>query len=323
MPNPTCPDCQTTMRKHGKRADGRRRFKCFPCRKVHTEPREHLFGEMRVDEDTAVMALTLLCEGSSVRATCRVTGLAKKTVLRLLVLAGERVESFMARHIRNVEVEDVECDEVWGFIGQKEKTKRRNRVTDPGQGDSYSWLAVERHSKLVLAHHVSRRTNRAADAFAEKLDRATAGAFQVSTDAFEPYVESLSYHLGARSSYGRIQKEFGYTEEGQGYYSPPALISAKKEAVYGEPDAARIGTSRVERWNLSLRTGLKRMTRLSICFSKCYRNHKAAMSLWIGYYNYCLRHSTIRMAPAMKADLISTPWTMRDLLEAAMGNATT
>jgi lambda repressor-like predicted transcriptional regulator len=229
------------MRSHGKRADGRRRFKSFTCKRVETESREHLFGDMRVDEDKAVLALTLLCEGSSVRAVARVTGLHKGTLLKLLVEAGERVERFMAAAIRDVAVEDVECDEVWGFIARKEKTKRRKRISDPQQGDSYLWIGLDRRSKLVLAHHVSRRTTLAADAFAEKLDRATGGRFQISTDSFEPYVDSLNFHLGTRTSHGQIHKEFGYEEEGQRYYSPPRLISAEKATAYGEPDYDRSG----------------------------------------------------------------------------------
>lgn len=311
-----CDTCQRTMRKHGKRADGRLRFKCFACKRVVTEEREHLFGDMRIDEERAILALTLLCEGSSVRAACRLTGLHKTTLLRLLVLAGERVERYMATAIKDVPVSDVECDEIWSYIARKQRSKRLHNIDDPHQGDSYAWIALERHSKLVLAYHVDRRTNRAADAFAEKLASATTGRFTVSSDAFPAYVDSLSYHLGHRTSYGMIRKEFGYDAEGQRHYSPPALIKAERAAIFGDPDMSRIGTSRVERWNLSLRTGLKRMSRLTIAFSRCYRNHRAALSLWIGYYN-CVRRRSIRMAPAMSAGIISRPWTMRDLMEAA------
>jgi len=201
----------------------------------------------------------------------RVTGLHKATVLKLLVYAGEKVERYMAATIQDVPVKDVECDETWSFIGQKERTKRKNKVRDREQGDSYLWIGLERHTKLVLCHHVGRRTNLDADAFAEKLDRATAGHFQVSTDAFPGYIHSLSYHVGARSDHGMIQKEFGYDVEGQRHYAPPALIRADKSAVYGNPDPDRIGTSRGERWNVSARTALKRMNRLTIAFSRCWR----------------------------------------------------
>jgi len=139
----------------------------------------------------------------------------------------------------------------------------------------------------------------------------------LSTDAFPGYPHSLNYHLGTRTDHGVIKKEFGYEKDGERRYAPPALISTEKSPGYGNPDPKRIGTSRVERWNLSLRTGLKRMSRLTVAFSRCWRNHKAALALWIGYYNFCRMHRTIRMTPAMKADVTRRPWSMRDLMEAA------
>lgn len=170
----------------------------------------------------------------------------------------------------------------------------------------------------MLAFHVGRRTNQAADAFAEKLERATAGSFQISTDAFKPYMDSLNFHLGTRTSHGTIKKEFGYDEEGERRYSPPRLIGVEKGKSYGEPDMTKVGTSYVERLNLSLRTGLKRMTRLPIAFSRCWRNHRAALALWVGYYNFVSTHRTVKMPPAMAAGITRRPWSMRDLLEAAM-----
>lgn len=318
-----CPTCDRKMRKHGTRADGRRRFRCVDCKKVHTETREHLFGDMRIDESTGLMALQLLCEGASVRAVVRITGLHKATVLKLLVLVGERVERFMAETIKDIPVEDVECDETWSYIGQKERSKKKNGVSDPQQGDAYTWLALERSSKLVLCWHLGRRNNLCADAFAEKLANATSGRFQVSTDGFEAYVDSLSYHVGDRTDYAMIRKEFGYEKDGQRQYAPPALIRSEKAVIYGEPNEKRVCTSHVERLNASLRMGLKRATRLTIAFSKCFRNHKAALSLWLGYYNFVKTHRSIRMPPAVKAGVTKRPWSMRDLVEAAMMGATT
>lgn len=317
--HPTCPTCETTCRKHGKTRDGLQRYRCGKCGATYQAERERqLFDGFRVSEDTALMALRMLCEGSSVRATCRITGLHKRTVLNLLVYAGERVERFMVERIKDVPVTDIEADEVWGFIGCKEKTKARKGIDDAQLGDSYTWVALERHSKLVVCWQVGRRTGRNADAFAEKLDSATSGEFQISTDGFQPYIDSLGYHVGGRADYGQIIKEFGYDAEGERRYSPPKLIGSEKTAIFGNPDFDRIGTSRVERWNLSLRTGLKRMSRLTIAFSRCWRNHKAAMALWIGYYNFCKLHRSIKMTPAMKADVARKPWSMRELIAAAV-----
>ncbi|MEM7048872.1 MAG: hypothetical protein AAF604_04395 [Acidobacteriota bacterium] len=126
----------------------------------------------------------------------------------------------------------------------------------------------------------------------------------------------MNYHVGARSDYGIIKKEFGYHPEGQRHYAPPALIKSEKGVVFGDPEPDRIGTSRVERWNLSLRMGLKRTSRLTVAFSKCWDNHKAALALWIAYYNFCKRHRTVKMTPAMASEITRRPWTMRDLMAA-------
>jgi hypothetical protein len=122
-----------------------------------------------------------------------------------------------------------------------------------------------------------------------------------------------------RSSYGQIIKEFDYNAEGERRYSPPKLIGSKKAEIFGTPEFDRIGTSRVERCNLSLRTGMKRMSRLTIAFSRCWRNHRAAMALWIGYFNFCKMHRSIKTTPAMKADVARKPWSMRERTAAAVG----
>lgn len=118
-------------------------------------------------------------------------------------------------------------------MGCKEKTKAHKGIDDSQLGDSYAWIAVERHSKLVLCWQLGRRTGRNADAFAEKLDSATSGGFQVSTDGFQPYIDSLGYHVGGRSDYGQIIKEFGYNAEGERRYSPPKLIALRRRRSSG------------------------------------------------------------------------------------------
>lgn len=314
-PNPSCPDCQATMRSHGKRADGRRRFKCFTCRKVHTEGRQHLFGRMRIDEERALTALNMLVEGSSVRATERCTGIHRDTLLRLLRFAGDACERFMAEAIRDVEVGNVELDELWSFIRAKEARKGSD---DPREGDSYCFLALERTSKLVLTWHLGRRTAQHCDAFIEKLDRATAGDFQVTSDGFNAYPNAIGYHLGTRTSFATLVKEFHGEPTGERRYSPGALTGVERTVVHGDPDPAKICTSYIERLNLSVRTHLRRWTRLTCAFSKCWENHKAAMSLFLAHYNWCRMHRILKMTPAMKADIARKPWSMRELIAAAV-----
>lgn len=284
-----------------------------------SEERESLFADMRVPEDKALIALHMLCEGSSVRAVSRVTGLHKGTVLKLLVAAGEACERFMAERIVGVPVADVELDEVWSFIQAKERTKVEQGDDDPQRGDAYCFIALESNSKLVLAWHLGRRTVPHTDAFVEKLSRATDGRFQLTTDGFRPYPDAIGYHLGHRTDYATLIKQFGSSPDGERRYSPARLTGTDRARVHGDPKPGRVCTSYVERFNLSLRTSMRRWTRLTIAFSKCWRNHKAAVALFIAFYNFCTIHSSIRMTPAMSADLARRPWSLRDLLEAASG----
>ena len=311
-----CHNCQLAAKKHGKDRKGQQRWKCKPCRKTWTEIGERLFGEMRISEEKALLALNLLCEGSSIRSVSRLTGLHKGTIMKLLVLVGERCERFLAERIVDVPVKDVQCDELWGFVGMKEKTKARKGIDNALLGDAYCFIGFERDSKLVLAWHLGRRTNPHTDAFTEKLDRATDGRFQITTDGFSAYPPSIGYHLGTRTDYATIIKKYGYELEEQRRYSPPAIIGIEKEIIHGQPDPERACTSHVERQNLTLRMHLRRLTRLTNAFSKKWENLLAALALFFAWYNFCWMHSTIRMTPAMKAGVARRPWSMRDLLVA-------
>lgn len=166
-----------------------------------------------------------------------------------------------------------------------------------------------------MAWHLGRRTEPHTDTFLEKVDRATAGGFQLTTDGFAAYPEAVSYHLGTRVDFATLVKEYGQDAEGERRYSPAKLTAAVKTPVFGNPKRSRVCTSHVERHNLSIRTHMRRMTRLTIAFSKCWENHRAALALFMAHYNFCRMHRSIHMTPAMKADVARKPWSMRDLME--------
>jgi transposase-like protein/IS1 family transposase len=311
-----CPHCAAPTKKFGRTKDGRQKFRCLTCRKVSSESRERPLGEMRLPVDRAVTVLHLLCEGSSVRAVERITGTEKKTILRLLVQVGEGCERMLAETVKAVPVQDVQADELWTYIRCKQGTRERNKITDPDAGDAYCYFGIERHSKLVLAWHLGRRNSWDAHDFVEKLSRATAGGFQLSTDGFNGYPNAVEYALGARVSYAQVIKEFANVggEEGR-RYAPPRLKGQEKITVSGTPDEEKISTSHVERANWTLRGHLRRFTRLSNGFSRKKANLRAALALYFAYYNFCRMHKSIRMTPAMAAGIARKPWTVADLLK--------
>jgi IS1 family transposase len=267
--------------------------------------------------DQAEMVLKLLLEGNSVSSVERVTGVHHTTILKLLVMAGEKCEHVMAEKVRNVEVRDVECDEVWSFVGKKQKRVR------PGDsallGDCYVWVGIERHSKLVLNITMGKRDQSTCDVFVEGLRHATARTpFQVTTDGHAPYRSAITTTLHDRlTGFAQLIKVYRAASEGEGRYSPAEVASVETVPVFGQPDPERICTSIVERSNLSLRMGLRRFTRFTNAFSKSFTHHWAAVVLWYTWYNFGRVHKSIRMTPAMAAGISDHIWSVRELLEAA------
>jgi transposase-like protein/IS1 family transposase len=221
-----CQHCQSKTKKFGRTTDGRQRYRCLTltCRKITVEARERVLPGIKVPDERALMVLQLLCEGVSVRAVERLTGTEKRTILRLLVLAGDACERMLAEQVRGVEVNDVECDEIWGYVHCKEATKKRKGIQNPEAGDTYTFTAIDRESKLLLAFQTGRRSTYDAHDFMVKVAAATAGDFQVSTDAWSGYPETIEFNLGARVSYGMVVKEFAPPPADEvRRYGPPRL----------------------------------------------------------------------------------------------------
>ncbi|MCH7666879.1 MAG: IS1 family transposase [Acidobacteria bacterium] len=272
---------------------------------------------MRIKMDKVLLVLSLLVEGSAVRSIERVTGVHRDTILRLMVYIGERCERFIAEKIKGVPVKDVQADEIWGFVGMKEKTKVKKRIHDAQLGDAYTFVGIERDSKLVLAWHLGRRTALNTDAFMEKLERATSGRFQLTTDGFPAYPDAVNYHLGTRTDYAMLTKKYGHEDKNERRYSPPSIISTEKTYVHGDPNWDRVCTSHVERSNLTMRMHIRRLTRLTISFSRKWKNFRAALALYFAWYNFCRSHRSLSgCTPAMVAGLTRKPWSMAELLAA-------
>jgi IS1 family transposase len=264
--------------------------------------------------EKAEMVLSLLLEGSSVSTIERVTGVHHGTILKLLVLAGEKCERIMAKRIVNVQVRDVEADEVWSFIGKKEKRVRPE--DDQNLGDCYTFVAIERHSKLVLNIAMGKRDQRTTDSFIEGVRHATAHSrFQITTDGFGPYKSAISTTLHDRCDFAQLIKVYRSPQDGEKRYSPAEVSAIEVVPVMGNPDPDRICTSIVERSNLSLRMGLRRFTRLTNAFSKKWENHWAAVAVWYCWYNFRRVHKSLRCTPAMAAGISDHIWSVRELLE--------
>jgi len=309
----TCHNCNTRCKKFGKHRNGLQRYRCGQCSKTFTEDHATPLAGMYTPLDRATKAIELLVEGCSVSAVQRITDLHHGTILSLLVLVGEKCERLLESRIRNVAVKDVQCDEMWGFVGCKEKRKKDD---DPKRGDAYCFVAIERNTKLVVTWHLGRRTERDTMAFTEKLDAATSGQFQITTDGFPAYFDAIHTCLGTRVDFAQLIKVYAASSEDEHRYSPARVIEAIAKSMWGQPDAERICTSHVERQNLTMRMQIRRLTRLTNGFSKKWENLKAALALYFAWYNFCRQHRTIRCTPAMEAGITDHIWSITELLEA-------
>jgi transposase-like protein/IS1 family transposase len=310
----TCPTCNDNCQRFGKHRNGLCRFRCPNCKKTYTEAHQKTLGTMYISQEKATLALRLLLEGNSIRSTERITELDRNTLLSLLAKAGDRCNTLLAERIVGVSVQDVEVDEIWGFVGKKEGHK--TDADGAELGDAYCFIGMERSSKLVLAYHLGKRTAKSTDAFIGKLAYATASdsRFQLTSDGFGPYVSAVKMLLRDRVDFAQLIKVYGVSRDGEQRYSPAEVVDSVPVEIMGRPVRSKICTSHIERQNLSVRMGMRRMTRLTNGFSKKWENLEASYALWFAYYNFCRVHSSLRVTPAMEAGITGHIWTIADLI---------
>jgi transposase-like protein/IS1 family transposase len=284
----TCSECGAACSKAGKRSDGAQRYRCTECGKTSSDQKEqeNIFGtKQAVNDSAALLALQLLVEGNSIRSTERITGLHRDTIMKLLVKAGTRCEAVM-NSIRNVPVKDVQADEIWSFVGKKESNRAYGDKNFHYIGDAWTFIGIDRSTKLVLAFEVGKRNTESARKFMRKIALATSNEqrFQLTTDGFAPYNYAVGMELDGRVDYAQLVKSYASpTPEEQRRYSPARVVSQKSTDVFGDPDFDLICTSHIERQNGSLRQWCKRLTRLTYAFSKKWDHLKAALALHFAF----------------------------------------
>jgi transposase-like protein/IS1 family transposase len=308
-----CPTCKADCQRFGTNRNGSQRFRCVPCKRTFSAKLTDRIEGSTIPLATVEKVLQLLIEGCSVRAAERISGLHRDTILRLLVTAGAKCEALMGRLIVNVPVRDVECDEIFGYLQKKEKRVRPE--DDPNFGDAYTFVAIERNTKLVLNFALGKRNQATTDIFIEGLRHATAPQrFQITTDGFAPYRSAIANTLEDRVDFAQLIKVYRANPEGERRYSPAEIVSTEVVPVIGNPDPNRICTSIVERQNLTMRMQIRRLTRLTNGFSKKWENLWAALCLHFAYYNFCRVHKTLRVTPGMEAGITDRIWDISELL---------
>lgn len=258
--------------------------------------------------------LSALVEGVSINATCRMTGAAKHTVLDLLRDLGCAAAEFHHRNVRGLKVRRLQCDEIWAFVGAKQKNATPDKKAE-GWGDVWTWTAIDANTKLCVSYLVGGRTaGWATDFMLDCRDRIV-GQPQITTDAHKPYLKAVEEAFGGDADYAMLHKVYGASNEPEHRYSPATCIGCDMKTVSGDPDPAHVSTSYVERQNLTMRMSMRRFTRLTNAFSKKLENHGHAVALYFLHYNFCRVHKTLRVTPAMEAGLTDHIWPLEELIE--------
>jgi len=268
-----------------------------------------------LNTDKQIMIVGALAEGSSIRSIERMTGVHRDTIMRLGVKIGQGCTALMDEKMRDLPCTRLEMDEIWGFVGKKERNVREG---DDGVGSVWTFCAIDADTKLVPAFKVGDRDAATANAFVADVASRMRMRVQISTDGLRAYVQAIENAFGGDVDYAQVIKTYGHEEVSNNRrYSAPEFVSAEKVHITGRPDMDLVSTSYVERLNATTRLHMRRLTRLTLAFSKKRENFEAAVGLHFAYYNFVKRHSTIRCTPAMAAGVANTFWSVGDLVEAA------
>lgn len=289
----------------------------------------------RLSHDTRKMVLRMLCEGNSIRSASRMTGVHKCTINKLILGMGNCARNFLDDQVTGLTLRHVEIDEIWTFVQKKQSRLTVDEKATRGDiGDMYLWTCLDQDSKLIASHVIGKRSadnaRRLMVDLSERIvipkprdadDHAYKTVIQISTDGFAGYPEAVDLAFGPYVKYGQLIKEYRNAKMN---YTPSEMVGTKRKALKGNLSPWSICTSHVERHNLTIRTFMKRFTRLALGFSKKLENLEAAVAMFLAYYNYVWRtrypdksgkSGQLRPTAAMAAGLTGKLWNFDDLYD--------
>lgn len=269
----------------------------------------------RMDTKRRAQVVRCLIEGCSINSTVRMTGVAKHTVLKLLVDLGDACSQFLDENMRDLPCERIQVDEIWQFVGAKQKNIKAKHFENNGYaGDVWTWTAIDADTKLIPCFTLGMRDPATARYFMEDLAGRLANRIQLTTDGLKAYLTAVKSAFGNDIDYAMLVKVYGNEPEGHKRYSPAICISCETRTVTGRPDSDHISTSYIERQNLTMRMSMRRFTRLTNAFSKKLENHAAAVAIYVMTYNFHRKHMTLGTTPAIKAGIADHIWSIEEVI---------
>lgn len=247
------------------------------------------------------------------RAVSRITGTHRDAIFKLLADLGRACSVYQDRSFRNLSCARIQCDEIWAFVGAKEKNATEEQKAE-GWGDCWTWIAMDADTKLIPCWYVGTRDAGAAFHFMHDLAGRLAHRTQLTTDGYRPYLVAVEDAFGPDVDYAQLVKIYGEGPKTEARYSPAQCMGARKAVISGAPEHAHVSTSYIERQNLTLRMSNRRFTRLTNAFSKKVENHEYSVALHFMHYNFCRMHQTLRVTPAMEAGLTDHVWSIAEII---------
>jgi IS1 family transposase len=245
-------------------------------------------------------------------------GVSKTTVLRLLERVGYACAVHHEKAVRGINARRVQADEIWTYVGSKERNVPAAKRGFPGQGDHYTWVALDSESKLVISWLLGQRNSECARVFMHDLRDRVNGRIQLSTDGLSFYRDAVEVAFHGEADFGQLIKKYeAVVHPDEVRYSPPICTGAKRVRVSGRPQHKLISTSHVERQNLTMRMKMRRFTRLTNAFSKKVENLEWALALHFVHYNFCRVHQTLKTTPAIASGVATHVWTVHDIVTLA------
>src|SRR6266550_98350 len=188
----------------------------------------------RLSPEKRKAVISALVEGNSIRATCRMTGVAKNTVVKLLGDLGTVCSIHMDRTMRDLTCERIQCDEIWAFVYAKQKNVPPEKRAEAG--DVWTWVAMDPDTKLVPTFHIGPRDLGAATAFMCALAPRLRNRVQLTTDGHWPYLNAVTAAFGNNVDYAQLIKSYGTDSDPrkpERRYSPSICTGADPLPVNG------------------------------------------------------------------------------------------
>ena len=265
-----------------------------------------------------MQVVSALVEGNSIRATVRMTGVAKNTVAKLLIDLGAACSEYLDKALVNLPCQRIQCDEIWSFLGAKQaNVTPKMAAMNPYAGDLWTWVAMDPDTKLVCNYCVGKRDWSTAKHFVDGLAARMANRIQLTTDGNRLYLFAINAAFQGDIDYAILMKHYGGSSSvtAEVRYSPAECTGCTKKPKIGNPDPKHISTSLIERQNLTMRMQMRRYTRLTNGFSKKIENHVASLAIHYMHYNFVRIHSTLRVTPAMAAGISDHLWEISEIVD--------